>query len=194
MLRPPELDAAISKIRLIAARGPWWRIVAFRHLLRAPAQPLWAAGSKIDGARFAPKGGFDSLYLAADQITALAEVNGLVLLPAGPLSIPTPPCTLFVVNGVVSRVLDLTDSGILKALGTNEWEMTAPWVTVASPPTQVLAQAVYDSGLAAGILYGSAKHPGSRNLVVFPDRLRAAATDYLEVFDPHGNLAQRIGS
>jgi hypothetical protein len=29
---------------------------------------------------------------------------------------------------------------------------------------------------------------------VFPDRLPLVAGNYLEVFDPHGNLVQRIGA
>jgi len=132
MLQSPGLDGAIPKLKLATVQGPWWRIVAFRHLLKSPPQPLWAAGSKIDGARFTPKGSFDSLYLARDQVTALAEVNGLVLLPAGPHSVPTPPCTLFVVNGIVSRVLDLTDAATLAALGSNEQEVTGSWAKVAN--------------------------------------------------------------
>ncbi|WP_156345443.1 RES family NAD+ phosphorylase [Verrucomicrobium spinosum] len=60
-------------------------------------------------------------------------------------------------------------------------------------PTQELALAAYASGRIAAIKYGSAKHPGGVNLVVFPDRLVAPSTDYLEVYDPHGSLPQRIG-
>jgi hypothetical protein len=51
----------------------------------------------------------------------------------------------------------------------------------------------YDSGRIAGIKYASAKHPGGLNLVVFPDRIPVAAGNFLEVYDPHGNLAQRLG-
>jgi hypothetical protein len=29
-----------------------------------PPQPLWGGASQIRGARFTPKGGFDSIYLA----------------------------------------------------------------------------------------------------------------------------------
>jgi hypothetical protein len=90
-------------------------------------------------------------------------------------------------------MLDLTDAAVLAALDTNEQEMTGAWAKVANPPTQVLAQAAYDSGLVAGIQYGSAKHHGKKNVVVFPERLKAPAADYLEVHDPDGNLTQRIG-
>jgi hypothetical protein len=44
------------------------------------------------------------------------------------------------------------------------------------------------------LTYGSAKHAGGLNLVVFPDRIAISAGNYLEVYDPHGNLAQRIGA
>lgn len=194
MLRPPELNAALAKLQLVTVHGPWWRIVAFRYLLKKPAKPLYAAGSKIDGARFTPKGSFDSLYLAGDQVTALAEVNSLVLVPGGPLPVPAPPCTLFAVKGIVTRVLDLTDATTRAMLGTDEQEMTGAWAKVPNPPTQLLAQAGYDSGLIAGIQYGSAKHPGKKNIVVFPERLTPPAPDYLEVHDPDGNLLQRIGT
>ena len=194
MLPPADLGAALAQIKLVTVRGPWWRIVAFRHLLRSPSQPLWAAGSKIEGARFTPKGGFDSLYLAGDPVTALAEVNSLVILPGGPVPVPSPPCTLLAVQGVVSRVLDITQADILEALGTTETEMTAPWILVAQSPTQLLAQAAYNSGRIAGIRYGSAKHRGKKNLVVFPDRLESATGDFLEVHDPSGHLTQRIGA
>ncbi len=194
MLTPPSLNDALSKIKLAAVHGPWWRIVAFRYLLKKPAKPLYAAGSKIDGARFTPQGSFDSLYLAGDQVTALSEVNSLVQLPGGPLSVPAPPVTLFAVQGIVTRVLDLTDTSTLVALGTNEQEMTGSWVKLVNPPSQVLAQAAYDSGMIAAIQYGSAKHLGKKNIVVFPERLKTAASDYLEVYDPDGNLLQRIGA
>jgi hypothetical protein len=72
--------------------------------------------------------------------------------------------------------------------------MTGTWVKAANPPTQELAQAAHDAGKIRGIKYGSAKHSGGLNLVMFPRLLVPPATDYLEVFDPHGNLAQRIGS
>jgi len=52
----------------------------------------------------------------------------------------------------------------------------------------------YDSDRIAGIKYASAKHPGGLNVVVFPDRISVAAGNYLEVYDPHGNLIQRISA
>jgi RES domain-containing protein len=114
--------------------------------------------------------------------------------PGGTVPLRTAPWALVTVDGIVSNVLDLTDASILKALATHEQEMTGTWAKADNPPTQELAQAAYDSGKIAGIKYGSAKHPGGVNLAVFPDRLVPPSMDYLEVFDPHGSLAQRIGA
>lgn len=193
MLRGSKLKTALSKIRLTAVHGPWFRLVAFRHLRSAP-QPLWAGASKSRGARFTPKDGFDSLYLASEPVTALLEVQALVLLPGGPVALKTEPWVLVTVEGIVSNVLDLTNAPTLKALGTNEQEMTGAWVTNPKPPTQELARVAYDSGRISGILYGSAKNPGGRNFVIFPGRLSAGSSDFLEVFDPYENLSHRIGN
>jgi hypothetical protein len=57
---------------------------------------------------------------------------------------------------------------------------------------QLLARLAYDSGRITGSQHASAKHPGGLNVVVFPDRLPIAAGNYLEVYAPHGHLAQRI--
>jgi len=193
-----RLKTALAKIKRISVHGPWSRIVGFRHVLKAPGgkkgvpQPLWGGAAKIKGARFTPKGGFDSIYLAGEPITALLEVQALVVMPGSMMPLRTAPWALVTVDGIVSNVLDLTDVGILKALGTNEAEMTGAWAKEANPPTQKLAQAAYETGKIAGIKYGSAKHPDGLNLVVFPDLLVPPSTDYLEVYDPHDNLAQRI--
>ncbi|MBE7156865.1 MAG: RES family NAD+ phosphorylase [Rhodospirillales bacterium] len=202
-MRPAaELATALATVKLRSVHGPWSRCVGYRHLLAPPPggvagglpQPLWGGAAKIAGARFTPKGGFDSLYLASDPVTALTEVSALVALPGGPVPVRAAPLVIVSVDGVVSRVLDLTDADTLAALGTNPQEITGTWVKVASPPTQTLAQAAYDSGPVAGIQYPSAKHPGGVNLVVFPDRLVAGPTDYLEAYDPQGLIAQRLSA
>lgn len=140
-------------------------------------QPLWGGAAKMRGARFTPKGSFDSIYLAGEPITALLEVQALVLIPGSMVPLRTAPWALVTVDGIVSNVLDLTDTSILKALGTNESEMTGTWIKGANPPTQELAHVAYEMGNIAGIKYGSAKHPDGVNLVVFPGRLTQSSTD-----------------
>ncbi len=71
--------------------------------------------------------------------------------------------------------------------------LTGTWVTTPHPPTQLLGQLAYDSGRIVGIKYASAKHQGGLNLVVFPDRMAVAVGNYLDVYDPDGNLSQRLG-
>jgi RES domain-containing protein len=194
MLQGADLTAALSKIKRVAVHGPWYRIVPFRYLITTPPTPLFAAGSKFSGARFTPPGSFDSLYMATDEITALAEVNALLIQPGGPVSIMKEPNTILSVDGIITRVIDLTAPASQTMLSTNGQEMTGNWFAVPNPPTQTLAQAAYDLGDVAGIQYGSAKNPGQKNLAVFTDRLGPPAPDYLEVHDPHGNLTVRIGN
>lgn len=124
MLKAQRLKSALAKAKLIAVHGPWSRVVEFRHLHVATPNPLWGGASKIDGARFTPQGGFDSIYLAWDSITALAEVQSLVFLAGRHFQPLTPPWVLMSVDGVVSGVLNLTDKATLKTLGTNEQEIS----------------------------------------------------------------------
>jgi RES domain-containing protein len=200
MLPLLQLATALAAAKLVTAHGPWSRAVEYRHLLgpppglTGPPQPLWGGAAKIAGARFTPKGGFDSIYIAHDPITAFIEVSALMLLPNGPVPVCTPPWVIVTVDGIMNNLLDLTDAATLTALGTTAQEMTGPWVIIPHPPTQQLGRMAYDSGRIAGIKYASAKHPGGVNLVVFPDRIPAAAGSFFQVYDPHRNLDQRIGS
>lgn len=196
MLSRPELETALSSVRLSAVHGPWTRAVMHRHLLtrRARLRPLWGGGARAEGGRFTPRDSFDSIYLAWDAVTAFAEVQALILLSTGRMQALSAPWVVMTVNGVVSGVLDLTDTKVRTHLGTNEQELSGFWGTGTEPPTQRLGRAAFESGRIVGIKYPSVKDRGGDNLVIFPDRLSLTPTDYLEVFDPHGHLAQRIGA
>lgn len=200
MLPRPELVAALSTVKLTSAHGPWSRAIGYRFLLGpppglvGPARPLWGGAASLVGARFTPPGGSDTIYLAEDPITAFVEVSALILLPGDPVPIRAAPWVVISVDGILNNVLDLTDPSTLTALDTTAQEMTGTWAAAPQPPTQILGQLAFDSGRISGIKYASAKRPGGLNLAVFPDRIVVAAGNYLEVFDPHGNLAQRIGS
>jgi RES domain-containing protein len=181
-----------------------WSVVAGRGLSPLarsaaghgrPAAAVVGRGVAGPWRALSPKGGFDSIYLAWDSMTALAEVQAIAFLSSGPLQARTPSWVMMNVDGMVSGVLDLTDSVTRTTLGTNEQEITGSWQTAQLPPTQLLAQVAFDSGKIVGIKYPSTKNTGGGvNLVVFPDRLPLNSTDYLEVYDPHGSLAQRIGA
>jgi len=198
MLPPLQLAGALEISRRGTARGPWSRAIGYRHLLgpppgqTGPPQPLWGGAAKVAGARFTPQGSFDSIYLALDPITAFIEVSALILLPGGPVPVRSAPWVVITVDGVMNNLLDLTDPATQTTLGTTAEELAGNWATTPHPPTQLLGQLAYDSGHIAGLKYASAKHPGGMNFVIFPDRISRASGSYLEVYDPHGNIAQRL--
>jgi RES domain-containing protein len=105
MLARGELAKVLAQAKLVVVHGPWSRVVAFRHLLGPPPglsgqpQPLWGGSAKLYGARFTPKGGFDSVYLAWDPVTALIEVQALVLLPGGPVALRSAPWAIVSIDG-----------------------------------------------------------------------------------------------
>jgi len=193
-----QLAAAQAKAQLVSAHGPWSRAIGYRHLVgpppgqTGPPQPLWGGAAKHAGARFTTNGRFDSIYLAHDPITAFIEVSALFLLPGDRVPVRSASWVVISVDGIVNDLLELTHPATLAMLGTTAQEVTGRWATLPHPPTQLLGQSAFDSGRITGIKYASAKHPGGINLVVFPDRIPVAAGNYLEVYDPHGNLAQRI--
>ena len=57
------------------------------------------------------------------------------MLPGGPLPVRTAPWVIVSVDGVLTRVLDLTNAAILAALGTTPQEMTGTWAARQQPPT-----------------------------------------------------------
>lgn len=187
--------------------GPWARVIGF-HLLKGPPpggaigsspQPLWPGGAALNGARFTPKGGFSSLYLATDPVTALHEVVSVFTPPRGPVfTLRTSPWVVITVEGVLSNIIDLTDFGIQRKLKTSMAELTGDWAytqsTVGRAPTQVLGQAAFDSGIL-GFQYKSARNIGGGDaVVVFTDHLANHYPSYLQVFDEHHNLTQRLPS
>lgn len=141
--------------------------------------------------------------MASDPITALKEVDANLNRPGlPPFTIQTPPWTIFAVKGVLERILDLTDLHVQAALGTSFSELTGQWRVPQArylrgegplPPTQLLGQVVYEAGSILGMKYDSAKNEGEGfNFVVFSDRLPIGRSSYLEVYDPHDLIRQRL--
>ena len=149
------------------------------------------------------KGTFGGIYLAYDPITALKEVDAILSQQAFPPStILTPPWTVFAVEGNLERLLDLTDLKVQARLKTSFPELIGDWRIQQSrhlrgggplSPTQLLGRVAYDTGRILGIKFDSAKNPeGGFNVVVFPDRLTIGRSSFLEVYDPHGLIRQRV--
>lgn len=129
-------------------------------------------------------------------MTALTEVQALISIPSGPaFTIVAVPWVTVAIQGFLSSVLDLTQSANVEAVGSSSQELTGAWRWVpgqtGEPPTHLLGRLCHTSRRFDGISYPSSKNPPSDLCVaVFPDRLRKPA--YLEVYDPHGNVAQRL--
>jgi hypothetical protein len=143
-------------------------------------------------------GGFGSLYLASDAVTALREAEAA---SAG-VTIRNPPWTLFTVEGFLERVLDLTESSVQDHLGTTLAELTGDWRysqglfltgTGAMPPSQRLGALAHAASNIVALRYHSAKNIGQGfNLVVFADRLVRGQASFLEVYDPDHLIKQRL--
>jgi RES domain-containing protein len=206
MLPEAELRRVLPALPTHQVHGPWYRAVDFAALqgppLNAPSgtpiQPLWPGGPRQRGARFTPKNSFDAIYVASDAQTAFAETNRVFLVPGGPtFPLKSVPTVTLTIDGFVADVLDLTDETIQRQLATSTAELTGDWRYTQSlgkvPPTQLLAQAAYDTTAIHALLCISAKNPvGGTTMVVFTDRFGCGQSCYLEVYDPSGHLYQRL--
>jgi len=211
VLPEPALRRALHLVPLTSAGGPWTRALGY-HLLQGPPpggapedppQPLWPGGPIRTGARFNLRGSFGSVYLASDPRTALDEVEAILERPGLPaMTMRTPPWVLFAVEGFLEKVLDLTQPAIQSRLGTSLAELTGDWRFSQAlhlrgegplPPTQLLGQLAYESGRIGAIKYHSAKNIGQGfGFVVFSDRLHTRRAGFLEVYDPHERIRQRL--
>ena len=209
MLPESDLRVVLPGLPLISEGGPWTRALGY-HLLQGPPpgsggppQPLWPGGPILGGARFNLKGSSGGIYLASDPITALKEVDAILNRTAlPPFTIQTPPWAVFAVKGVLERILDLTDLRVQAELRTSLSELTGQWRVPQArylrgegplPPTQHLGQVAYETGSILGMKYDSAKNEGEGfNFVVFSDRLASGRSSFLEVYDPHDYIRQRV--
>lgn len=200
MLPYADLVAAVASAPRMTLHGPWSRIVE-HSLLQGPPpgstgarpEPLWPGGAALYGGRFTPLGSFPTLYLACDPVTALAEAGSIFSHPAlMTIRIDKNPMVMLSVDGVLTDVVDLTDSVIQASLGTNGSELTGSWILASPAPTQELGRAAYDSGVVTAFLYLSSKSPAGTCLVVFTDRLALNPANHLQVIDKSSLLAQRL--
>lgn len=204
MLPAPDLRRALNEISPVPLLGPFSRFVPFRFLVQPQmdrvkalfkAWPLWGIGSLQNGGRYNAPGTFEVVYLAEDAITALAEVD-LVFRHSGASlgKIKGPPLVHISVDGFLEQVLDLTSDKVQKALGTEIQQLTGSWLVVQSAggeaPTQELGRIAYEDERLCALRYPSSKNPRGVCVAVFPDRLTGSS--YIEIYDPSGNLAQRL--
>jgi RES domain-containing protein len=200
MFADRALRARLRTVPLVDVTGTFHRNLLLRYLsqsppgapLGTPPDPLWAGGAALLGARFTPTGGPDTLYLAEDPVTALAEV-GAILDPSGKGAPAGPPRVDLSCRVELAGVLDLTDANTLAACGTTLAEVTGTWMLHPSgdAPTQRLGRAAHASRRIHAIRFWSAHRVGVATcLAVFPDRLGPG--ELVEVHDPSGHLVRRL--
>lgn len=141
---------------------------------------LYAGRPTSTGARYTPIGGPEALYLGSSERVANAEWSSALreLFPRMPL----PPKTVFQVDTILKRVLDLSVEAIQTSLGTNDAELNGPWRSVVDPPTHILGLEVHRCGLFSAIRFRSTKEPRGYCIAIFPDRL--VAGERVDVVDP----------
>jgi len=199
MLPDLELRAALRDLTPVPSEGTLHRAVLLEYLMnigRDP-QPLYSLGAPMSGARFTPKGGMATLYLAENAETAYAEALQISrhLARARPdVQITPKPIVLLSMRVRIGALLDVTEDAVQARLGTTRSELLAAWRRRAfagqEVPTWRMGQAIWNDGRFAGLRYESSQRRGSFCLALFPDRLSDG--DFIEVHDPAHNINQTI--
>jgi RES domain-containing protein len=160
-------------------------------------RPLFSLGAPRHGARFTPPEGMPTLYAAEDPETALAEAHQVdaALRRRHPDRVPpAAPTVLISLRARLDTVLDVTIAAVQHALDTNRREIVRPWRLLQArgqvPATHLLGEVTFTSDRFQAIRYPSTRSRGRCCLAIFPDRLVAPA--FVEVYDPDGNLCERI--
>jgi RES domain-containing protein len=203
MLAGDELAAALASLHGEPFEGVLYRAIFLEALFgfhqKPPytqPQPLYGLGAPSHGARFTPRGGMATLYMAEDQETALAEahrVGATIRRLRSSAGEPHRPTVLVSAVVRLTSVLDLAAVSVHAALCTNTAELVRPWRRAqrrGPVPTQELGAAVFASGRFQAVRFPSAQLDDHCCMAIFPDRLLAPAL--VEIYDPDGNIRQRV--
>jgi RES domain-containing protein len=185
-----ELIAVLPKLPATVCTGTLFRRVTLAALQSVePHQFLYALGAGKEGARFTPRRGPASLYVAEDELTAEAESKqgGFENFRKA----AAPPAVVYSLKVSLKAVLDLTDAKIVKKISSSQAELAAPWrLHRKKAPTQILGLAAFESGKFDALRYRSTKNPKGICYIIFTLRLDGAS--FVELYDPDGNFAERI--
>lgn len=182
--------AAVALLPHQAENRTWYRVVGTRYLASAIATAHTVAVSSrfYDSNTAYPQ--FSSLYVSDSSLVAMFEAQALLgspTIPGGSVPAPASAWIVLTVQVRLDAVVDLSDVASQALLDTSVEELTGDWrgytqrsaaTNVSYPtgtaPTQHLGEAIHrDSRDLEGLLTVSAKVPYNRNLIVFPDHLRA---------------------
>lgn len=190
MLIGNELISALTALPTLSTQGAVFRVIHIKYAKTA----LSAIGSFRKGGRYNLAQSFSALYLSADPVTSLLEVEAIVKAGTQIISIPKPPLVVLSIYYQLISILDLTDFDNQRILGTNLQEITGNWVLMNAQgqiaPTQILGEAAYNLQTIEALKVPSARDPNSYNLIVFPDRL--SANSFLRVYDDSGTISAQI--
>jgi RES domain-containing protein len=203
MIDTNALSAILSQLPTVRFTGTLYRAIDYEalHGFQSPApyqpNPFYCHGAPTKGARYTPKGGMPSLYLAEHYTTAYEEANQVYLnvQAINPRAVPgSPPTVILSARAEITTVFDLANPLIQQALATNLAELTAPWRLFQRAggvaPTQILSQAVFDGQYAQAIRYPSAVVPNRCCFVLFCGLI--SPPSLIEVYDPNGNLVCKL--
>lgn len=166
MLRADQLANALATLPTIPVattyvrRVPAGALFGIKGPLPPPGQPIAAISPNfffVTGSpyRYNPPG-LAAIYLGEGESTAAAEVKQHPGL-RGFDHDPRLPDVVYHVSVNLGAVLDLTDRAVQGVLETTVSELTANWRLLSpNAPTQLLGQAVFDSGRMEGLRYPSA--------------------------------------
>lgn len=135
------------------------------------------AGAAKVGGRWNPKG-LEAIYASLDVETATLEAYQDFIYRGFPMTAITPRVTA-AAKVALSKVLDLTDSKILKALGfTQKTLIQEDWRALQKAGEESWTQAIgRGSGIAKfeALIVASARNRDGKNIVIFPQSLSNAS-------------------
>ena len=198
MLPTQSLRKLFQNISLVPFEGTLYRVVradvlyGFTKAGPYVPRPLYNLGPPRGGARYTPRGGAPSIYLACDMDTAMREYTQIPTpTPLEPVS-PTGALVTYSAKVLLERVLDLSQKRVRKQLDTNLAELAEPWryrKDRRKPPTHRLGAEATDSGRVQAIIFRSTKGAGNC-IVIFTGAL--VPPSFIEVNDPAGKLIERF--
>lgn len=182
--------SACETLEKRAEVGTWFRAIPPQYwatsLLTSQTKDI---PSRYSGGRKSERP-FEMLYLCENGTIALEEVGAQFRHPTSGRIFSDPSRPWLIMNVLVrlQSVADITRLDAQRLLDTNAQELTGDWraysyrhthSSVSEPtglaPTQELGQALFDTATIEGFFVVSAKLPDHRNLIIFPEKLRAGS-------------------
>ncbi len=207
MIQPQQIKKKILSPYFQPHNAVWFRGVKLQY----SAKPLHYTHTVTAPSRFSPatpaKPAYPLLYFSESHDVALLEVKAIVNLSGYSRTISNPYDSWAIFNPSVrlNAILDLTDLAVQQLFATNFQELTGDWLgywvrtlsngsvrgVPQAAPTQILGEALYHISELQGFLTISAKAPDRKNLVIFPDKLKAPS-DKIEFTDPATGIIHQI--